>query len=59
MRACIEGSETTPTPRSVVLAEYNQLLKEIEASTLTQEEPGEWRRDASYARTIIVLYNGY
>jgi len=33
-----EVSERIPTPRSVVLAEYNQLLKEIEASTLAQEE---------------------
>jgi len=33
-----EGREKVPTPRSVVLAEYNQLLKEIEASTMTQEE---------------------
>jgi len=33
-----EVSERTLTPRSVVLAEYNQLLKEFEASTIAQEE---------------------
>jgi len=33
-----EGSQRMSTPRSVVLAEYNQLLKEIEASTIAQEE---------------------
>jgi len=33
-----EVSERIPSPRSVVLAKYNQILKEIEASTLAQEE---------------------
>jgi len=49
----IDGSKTTPTPRSVVLAEYNQLLKKIEASTLAQEELRRSEPDLASAASFL------
>jgi len=53
MSRCIDGSKTTPTPKSVVLAEYNQLLKEIEASTLAQEELRRTEPDLASAASFL------
>jgi len=53
MSGCIDGSKTTPTSRSVVLAEYNQLLKEIEASTLAQEELRRTEPDLASAASFL------
>jgi len=51
----VDGNKRVSTPRSVVLAEYNQLLKEIEASTLTQEELRRSEPDLASAASFLIV----
>jgi len=49
----VDVNKRVLTPRSVMLTEYNQLLKEIEASTLTQEELGRSEPDLVSAASFL------
>jgi len=49
----LDGNKRVSTPRSVVLAVYSQLLKEIEVSTLTQEELRRSEPDLASAASFL------